>query len=408
MDLQKFFEKLPGEYRDWGSPFMTPLSDTLSFVAEKTESTGDRSLFPALNLAVECLESGEVYCQIGCFRRGALVSALVDRPDRFGYGVEAFFQYDPSGDRLAVVAGDIEEFGLEDRIFLSDRKTEDFFADLRELETEEKIGVYFYDGPEDYRSLLIALLHARDYLAERALIAIGKCDRPAIQQAIDDFLATEAHATVLLDRQLAVHGILGLKDLCLLAWNAPSGDLVLRSPKKLVLNVGCGPYNPDALPAHFRDGNWQEIRLDINPAVRPDILGTITDLSAVPDNSVDAIFSSHNLEHVYNYEVPSALAEFKRALKPDGSILMIVPDLQTVAERVARGDIEETLYISPAGPIRSLLVFYGMATDIPGIPYMAHKTGFTASSLTAKLQEAGFDRVQVTRSGFDLIARGFK
>ncbi|MFN9733006.1 MAG: hypothetical protein ACK544_03175, partial [Microcystis sp.] len=41
---------------------------------------------------------------------------------------------------------------------------------------------------------------------------------------------------------------------------------------------------------------------DINTAVNPDILGTITDLSAVPDNSVDGVFSSHNLEHIYHYE----------------------------------------------------------------------------------------------------------
>ncbi|MGV2390358.1 MAG UNVERIFIED_CONTAM: methyltransferase domain-containing protein [Microcystis novacekii LVE1205-3] len=86
------------------------------------------------------------------------------------------------------------------------------------------------------------------------------------------------------------------------------------------------------------------------PSVNPDILGTITDLSAVPDSSVDAVFSSHNLEHIYHYEVPIALGEFKRILKPEGFLMIVVPDMQTAAEFVARGDMEnEPLYISPGG-----------------------------------------------------------
>lgn len=79
--------------------------------------------------------------------------------------------------------------------------------------------------------------------------------------------------------------------------------------------MGCGPSNPNALPQDFRGDDWVEIRLDINPNVQPDIIGTITDLSGVPNNSVDAVYSSHNLEHIYNFEVPIALAEFKRVLK---------------------------------------------------------------------------------------------
>jgi ubiquinone/menaquinone biosynthesis C-methylase UbiE len=173
--------------------------------------------------------------------------------------------------------------------------------------------------------------------------------------------------------------------------------------------VGCGPYNPEALPQLFRDGNWQEIRLDINTAVNPDILGTITDLSAVPDNSVDAVFSSHNLEHIYHYEVPIALEEFKRILKPEGFLMIVVPDMQTAAEFVARGDMEnEPLYISPGGPVRALWMFYGMGTEVPGMPYMAHKTGFTSQNLNQKLQEANFARVEVIRTEFELVAFGYK
>lgn len=409
MDLQKFLEKLPQQYQDWGSPLMSPISEQLTILSQKNASYPDRNLFPLLNLAVACLQPDEVYCQVGCFRRSSLVAAFCNNSDRCGYGVEAFFKYDPSGEKLTILSEDLEDFQLSEQIFLSDQETENFFDDLEELNSEEKLGVYYYDAAEDYRSLFISLLLAKKFWSDSALIIINKCQHPALQQAIKDFTKTHPQAQIILDDQVANHGLLGFKNICLLAWNAPPEITALKSPKKLVLNVGCGPYNPEALPQLFRDGNWQEIRLDINTAVNPDILGTITDLSAVPDNSVDGVFSSHNLEHIYHYEVPIALEEFKRILKPEGFLMIVVPDMQTAAEFVARGDMEnEPLYISPGGPVRALWMFYGMGTEVPGMPYMAHKTGFTSQNLNQKLQEANFARVEVIRTEFELVAFGYK
>jgi predicted SAM-dependent methyltransferase len=58
--------------------------------------------------------------------------------------------------------------------------------------------------------------------------------------------------------------------------------------------------------------------------VQPDVLGTMTDMSAVATGSVDAVVSSHNMEHLYPHEVPLALAEFVRVLKPDGRALAVL------------------------------------------------------------------------------------
>lgn len=173
--------------------------------------------------------------------------------------------------------------------------------------------------------------------------------------------------------------------------------------------MGCGPSNPNALPQDFRGDDWVEIRLDINPNVQPDIIGTITDLSGVPNNSVDAVYSSHNLEHIYNFEVPIALAEFKRVLKNGGCVMFVVPDMQTAAEWVMRGEMEDSpLYQSPAGPVPALWMFYGMGTTYPGMPYMAHKTGFTTKNLAKQLGEAGFNNLKLIRRSFDIIAYGYK
>jgi len=83
-----------------------------------------------------------------------------------------------------------------------------------------------------------------------------------------------------------------------------------------LLHIGCGPKRKDKTTKEFNTPDWTEIRLDIDPSVSPDVIGTMTDMSAVASESVDAIFSSHNIEHLYPHEVPVALKEFARVLSP--------------------------------------------------------------------------------------------
>jgi len=110
---------------------------------------------------------------------------------------------------------------------------------------------------------------------------------------------------------------------------------------KKLLHVGCGSQNKSSLKG-FDD--WQEVRFDIDERVKPDIVGTLTDMSAVATASVDAIYSSHNIEHLYAHEVAIALKEFNRVLKSDGFVVLTCPDLQSVCEAVAKDRLLDTLY----------------------------------------------------------------
>ncbi len=168
-----------------------------------------------------------------------------------------------------------------------------------------------------------------------------------------------------------------------------------------VLHVGCGAADPAKLPAaFFPQGLWSELRLDIDPKVSPDIVGSITDMSVVASGSVDAVWSAHNLEHLRAHEVPLALAEFRRVLRPMGFALVTMPDLQQVAALVAEGNLEGTAYISALGPIAALDMLYGFRPSVAGgNDFMGHKTGFTAGTLAQHLTAAGFAQVQVQRDG---------
>lgn len=160
------------------------------------------------------------------------------------------------------------------------------------------------------------------------------------------------------------------------------------------LHVGCGLARKAQTTLGFNSSDWAEIRLDINQDVTPDVIGTMTDMSAVASGSVQAIYSSHNIEHLYPHEVPIALAEFRRVLSDDGFVVITCPDLQSVAALVAQDQLTETAYMSAAGPVTPIDILYGYRPSMAqGNLYMAHRCGFTRKVLSATLEGAGFGPV---------------
>ncbi|HEU4701308.1 MAG TPA: methyltransferase domain-containing protein [Conexibacter sp.] len=179
--------------------------------------------------------------------------------------------------------------------------------------------------------------------------------------------------------------------------------------KRLVLHVGCGPRDHYTLHESFRTPEWHELRLDVDPGVKPDIVASITDMSPVPTDSVDAVYSHHNIEHVFAHEVPVALAEFLRVLKPGGEVLISTPDLQSVARVIASGRLEEALYRAEVGEVTPLDIVYGLRCDIErGREYMAHRTGYTARTLALRLHQSGFGHVQIAVEEWALWAKARK
>ncbi len=187
-------------------------------------------------------------------------------------------------------------------------------------------------------------------------------------------------------------------------------SLAVRQTKSLkrVLNAGSGSYAAHKLHPVFAREAWQEIRLDVDPQAKPDVVSSITDMrSSVAEQSFDAIWSSHSLEHLYAHEVPLALAEFKRVLKPDGFALVTSPDLEAVASLILDHGLDHVAYTSPAGPITPLDMLFGHSVSVTrGQFYMAHKTGFTCASLGRRFIDAGFPIVLVKREGLALWALG--
>lgn len=176
----------------------------------------------------------------------------------------------------------------------------------------------------------------------------------------------------------------------------------------LVVNAGCGPVGSRKLPVCF-DG-WRVLRVDVDPSAEPDLLSSITDLSALPTGSADAIWTSHCVEHLYVHEVGLALAEFYRVLNDTGFLCVIVPDLQAVASYVAADRLHETLYESPVGSITAHDILFGFGRAVAqGHTSMAHRCGFTPTTMLTHMGKVAFDEIIVRRRpSLELAAVGRK
>lgn len=177
--------------------------------------------------------------------------------------------------------------------------------------------------------------------------------------------------------------------------------------KKLV-NLGSGPLTI-GLPRMFDD--WTKIRVDIDRASDPDILANLTDRLPLEDSSVDAVWASHCIEHVYAHEVGQVLIEAHRILADDGFLVAIVPDLQAIAQYMAEDRLDDVVYRSASGPVSAHDMIWGFGPALArGHLAMAHKCGFTASRLSKTLQSSPFPAGSVIRrvAHLELVAIGWK
>lgn len=174
---------------------------------------------------------------------------------------------------------------------------------------------------------------------------------------------------------------------------------VLEAPPKVkrLLHAGCGT---SGLPPWYEGA--EEVRLDIDPAAKPDIVASLVDLGDIGE--FDVIYTSHCVEHLYPADVRIALAEFYRVTKPGGHVMVIVPDLEGVQAT------EDVLYeCHGVGPLTGLDLIYGCRFDAARSTYMAHHSGFVSSTLEAAMRAAGFEQVDMKRlPQYNLMAIGRK
>lgn len=189
----------------------------------------------------------------------------------------------------------------------------------------------------------------------------------------------------------------------LMAQAAAPAAITFPAGKHIVLHAGVGrlPGAEGVLPPPLRGENFHEIRMDITPETKPDVLVAWNQFTAIPDAVVDSIWCSHRLERLYYHQVQPYLKECFRVLKPGGRLLVIAGDLQKIAEQIYRHGMESnpvaTVQGQPPSDLKSADMIFGVRKSVAEKPYIEHHCAFTGRYLASHLKNAGFVGVKVER-----------
>ncbi len=224
MDYLKFIEMLPQQYENWGQDSVKPCSDKFQEVLDRVQGTTTANLMQLINLAVSCLEPGEIYCEIGTYQGSSLIGALLDQGDRHAYGVDNFSEWDESSESYETLIENLTQFKVLDRVEFYNEDFETFLLNLRDRQPTPKVGVYFYDCAYDYRSQLIGLLFMKNFLADRALVIVNNGHWKTVQQAQKDFIAAHPECQAIPELSTVVGEATFGNGIQVLSWTNPANN----------------------------------------------------------------------------------------------------------------------------------------------------------------------------------------
>jgi predicted O-linked N-acetylglucosamine transferase (SPINDLY family) len=199
MDYQKFITYLPELYYNWGKDSVSVKSRQFQQLIEQAKDTTTVNIMQLLNFAVECIESEEIYCEVGCCQAINLIAALHNHPQTMAYAIDDFSKYNNSDEIFAQINYNLSVFGLDEQVIICNQDFEEFFCELREFKIENKIGIFFSNAANDYRSQILGLLLVKPFLADQALIITANSNNSGVQQANWDFITAHPQCQMLLE-----------------------------------------------------------------------------------------------------------------------------------------------------------------------------------------------------------------
>src|SRR5688572_29678427 len=121
--------------------------------------------------------------------------------------------------------------------------------------------------------------------------------------------------------------------------------------------------------------------LNAMPGEGVDRVGDVRDLTAFPEQSFDALYASHVLEHLsYNGVLVEALKGMHRILRPGGKLLISVPDLDVLCRLFVHDKL------TTQDRFQVMRMMFGGQLDA----YDFHYAGLNGEFLSSFLVQAGF------------------
>jgi SAM-dependent methyltransferase len=140
----------------------------------------------------------------------------------------------------------------------------------------------------------------------------------------------------------------------------------------LKLDLGCGRH---------KERGW--ISVDSDPLVGPDVVADMVEHAmTLPDDSVDVVRAIHSVEHLAEARVERLLEEVHRALRPGGTCIIEMPDLEAAAIVISG---------NPDGRVATLMAHRLMRDG-------DHRSAWTFGMLRALAEKCRYRRCEKSRA----------
>ena len=134
------------------------------------------------------MPEGLAYLELGIYQGLTPLTVARRNPGMRVVGIDDFSQFDIEGKNLSRINAAVEALDIRNFEFFDEDFESFLISDPADL--KGKVGVYFFDASHDYRSQILALMHAPSWLAEGGIIIVDDCNYPHVRQATVDFLHT--------------------------------------------------------------------------------------------------------------------------------------------------------------------------------------------------------------------------
>lgn len=147
---------------------------------------------------------GSCYLEVGVFQGLTLLSTAYANSNLLCYGIDNFAYFDKDGQNEFIVNQRVTALGLSNT-HLINSDYEDALGALGSKIEDCKVGMYFVDGPHDYRSQRVCLDLALPYLDDHAVILIDDSNYVHVRQANYDFLMTNPEFKLIFEAYTPCH-----------------------------------------------------------------------------------------------------------------------------------------------------------------------------------------------------------
>jgi len=156
-----------------------------------------------LQRLVSNMEKDKSYVEVGVFQGMTLISVALSNKNIECFGIDNFSQFDKDGKNKKIIINRIKNNEL-DNITLLEIDFEEALSNLRKY-IKKPVGLFFIDGPHDYRSQILCLGLIEPYLSDNAIVVVDDSNYLHVRQANKDYSMMSPKYTMIYQAYTSCH-----------------------------------------------------------------------------------------------------------------------------------------------------------------------------------------------------------